>query len=71
MDDGDRQRESDTNSPTFDFAGKRKLLEIDSEIQRSALDRDPFTDTTVIRAFKYIEPRVSWVKRALGWFGRH
>ena len=69
MDGGDRQRESETTNSVFDFTGKHKLLERDSEMQRLALDQDPFVDTTVIQAFKYIAPRVSWVKRALGWFG--
>ena len=69
MDGGDRQRESETTNSVFDFTGKNKLLEMDSEMQRLALDQDPFVDTTVIQAFKYIAPRVSWVKRALSWFG--
>ena len=71
MDDGDRQRKSETTDPVFNFTGKHGLLEINSEMQDSALDHDPFTDTTVIKAFKYVEPRVSWVKRVLGWFRRN
>ena len=70
MDDGDRQRESETIEPVFNFTGMYKLLEIDTELQESALDQDPFTDTTVIKAFRYVEPRVSWVTRALGWIRR-
>ena len=68
MDGGDRQRESETTTPGFDFTGKHELLEMDAEMQSLALDQDPFVDTTVIQAFKYVAPRVSWMKRALGWF---
>ena len=68
MDDQKRMDGVDTFVPYDHLTSKTRLLKSISELERDNEDPESSEATSGIKTFPFVETRISWAQRVLGWF---
>lgn len=73
--DNDEFDLTDTYVPYTELTGALDLVEIAAQARRQSeaqkdTEQNPFGDTTSIKVYPFIRPRVSWTDRVLSWLRR-
>jgi len=70
-DDKDDISLTDTFVPHGELTRKLDLLETKTRLQRATEEPERSEATSGIKTYPFVETRVSWMQRVLGWFRRN